>query len=227
MQFTNLSDESDHYRRARHDLQLAEIELMRQRERVAEMRRRLPPGPTMPDYEFSECISPGTGGRTSRTVRFPELFSGPGRPLIVYHLMFGQSQISPCPMCTMWVDGFNGIAHHVLPSADLVVVAAADVGPLQEYAEERGWTGIRMLSAGTSTFKYDLGSEDAEGNQDSRVSVFVQDADGAVRHTYTGAPRMADDIDQRGIDLLCPTWHLLDLTPDGRGEFFASLDYAP
>jgi predicted dithiol-disulfide oxidoreductase (DUF899 family) len=34
MQFTNLSDESDHYRRARHDLQLAEIELMRQRERL-------------------------------------------------------------------------------------------------------------------------------------------------------------------------------------------------
>jgi predicted dithiol-disulfide oxidoreductase (DUF899 family) len=36
---------------------------------------------------------------------------------------------------------------------------------------------------------------------------------------------MSDDVDQRGIDLLCATWHLLDLTPDGRGDWYASLDY--
>ncbi|MEU5594306.1 hypothetical protein [Streptomyces sp. NPDC020298] len=29
----------------------------------------------------------------------------------------------------------------------------------------------------------------------------------------------------RGIDLLAPVWHLLDLTPQGRGEWYASLDY--
>jgi len=28
---------------------------------------------------------------------------------------------------------------------------------------------------------------------------------------------MSDDIDQRGFDLLSPVWHLLDLTPRGRG----------
>jgi predicted dithiol-disulfide oxidoreductase (DUF899 family) len=36
---------------------------------------------------------------------------------------------------------------------------------------------------------------------------------------------MADDIDQRGIDLLAPVWHLLDLTPQGRGDWHPSLDY--
>jgi predicted dithiol-disulfide oxidoreductase (DUF899 family) len=68
-------------------------------------------------------------------------------------------------------------------------------------------------------------SEDDEGRQDSRVSVFMRDSDGAVRHHYTSAPRMGDEIDQRGIDLLCATWHLLDLTPQGRDDWYASLDY--
>ena len=31
-----------------------------------------------------------------------------------------------------------------------------------------GWKKVRLLSAGPSTFKYDFGSEDKEGNQDSR-----------------------------------------------------------
>jgi predicted dithiol-disulfide oxidoreductase (DUF899 family) len=34
-----------------------------------------------------------------------------------------------------------------------------------------------------------------------------------------------EDIDQRGIDLLCPTWHLLDLTPHGRDDWYAELAY--
>nr|WP_261958418.1 DUF899 domain-containing protein [Streptomyces nigrescens] len=81
------------------------------------------------------------------------------------------------------------------------------------------------MSAGSSTFKYDLGSEDAEGNQDSTVSVFTRDGNGDVRHFYSAHPRMAEDIDQRGIDLLCPVWHFLDLTRHGRGDWFAALGY--
>ena len=57
------------------------------------------------------------------------------------------------------------------------------------------------------------------------MSVFVRDTDGKVRHTYSAHPRLADDIQQRGIDLLCATWHLLDLTPQGRGEWYSSLSY--
>jgi predicted dithiol-disulfide oxidoreductase (DUF899 family) len=108
-------------------------------------------------------------------------------------------------------------------NADFVVVAASGPGPLRQHARDRGWQRVRLLSAGQSTCKYDLGSEDDEGAQDSRTS--VSQADGAVRHRYTSAPRMSDEIDQRGIDLLSPTWHLLDLTPLGRGDWYASLAY--
>ena len=41
---TNLPDESEEYLVKREELRLAEIDLMKQRERVAEMRRQLPEG---------------------------------------------------------------------------------------------------------------------------------------------------------------------------------------
>lgn len=226
MRHTNLTAEPAEYASAREDLRQAEIELMRQRERVADLRRSLPPGPVVDDYEFEEGPADlDAGDEPVRAVRLSELFTGPGRDLVIYHLMYGKRQTEPCPMCTMWLDGFNGVARHVAQNADLAVVAAAGLPDLRAHARRRRWTDLRLLSAGASTFKYDLGSEDTEGNQDSTVSVFTRDGSGAVRHFYSAHPRMADDIDQRGIDLLSPVWHLLDLTPRGRGDWFAALDY--
>lgn len=226
MQFTNLPSESGDYQKAREELRLAEIDLMRQREQVAGLRRKLPPGPVVPDYQFIEGEADlAAGDEPARSVSLSELFSDSERPLIVYHFMYGKEQADPCPMCTMWIDGFDGIAEHIGQNADFVVVAAAELGPLREHARQRGWGNLRLLSAGDSTFKYDLGSEDAQGAQDSRISVFTRDPDGSVRHFYTTSPRMSDDIAQRGIDLLTPTWHLLDLTPDGRYDWYASLSY--
>jgi predicted dithiol-disulfide oxidoreductase (DUF899 family) len=107
----------------------------------------------------------------------------------------------------------------------VAIVAAADPATLREFARERGWNRLRLLSAGESTFKYDLGSEDREGNQDSTVSVFTRDAAGTLRHFYSGHPWLGQDIKERGIDELNPIWNVLDLTPQGRGKFYASLDY--
>ncbi len=132
--------------------------------------------------------------------------------------MFGKKQTKPCPMCTAWLDGANGVAHHLAQNLDFAVVAAADIPALRAHARARGWDKLRLLSAANSSFKYDLGSEDREGGQDSTVSVFTRDAAGTVRHFYTGHPRMSPDIQQRGIDLLTPIWHFMDLTPSRPGE---------
>jgi predicted dithiol-disulfide oxidoreductase (DUF899 family) len=105
------------------------------------------------------------------------------------------------------------------------VLAAADPAALQAHADGRGWANLRLLSAGASSFKYDLGSEEAVGTQVERITVFVRDADGSVRHLLTKGAEMADDRRQRGIDLLTPVWNLLDLTPAGRGDWYPSLEY--
>ncbi len=223
---TNLTDESAEYLIKREQLRLAEIELMRQRERVAELRRNLPEGAGVQDYQFEEGPRDLDAADVPvRTVRLSELFTKPDRSLVIYHFMFGKSQTKACPMCTAWLDSANGVAHHLAQNLDFAVVAAADIATLRGHARVRGWNKLRLLGAGSSTFKYDLGSEDREGRQDSTVSVFARDANGSVRHLYTAHPRMAPDIQQRGIDLLAPIWHFMDLTPQGRGNWFASLAY--
>lgn len=227
MRETRLNGETAEYTRRREELRQAEIELMERRERVAEMRRSLPEGVAVEDYRFLEGPSDlRAGDRPLREVRLSELFSDPNRPLVVYHLMYGKRQETPCPMCTLWIDGFNGIAQHLAQNVDLAIVAAAEPGDLRQHARDRGWQNLRLLSAGTSSFKYDLGSADEYGNQESTVSVFSLDADGTVRHVYTAHPAMSEDILERGIDLLSPLWHVLDLTPQGRGDWYAELDYS-
>jgi len=225
---TNLPNESPEYLSKREELRQAEIELMRQRERVAELRRELPQGATIPDYEFLEGpTSLDAGDEPVKTVRLSELFTAPDRSLVIYHLMYGKEQKNPCPMCTAWIDGYNGIAHHLAQNVDFAIVAAADPSTLREHARKRGWDKLRLLSAGESTFKYDLGSEDREGRQDSTISVFTRDAGGTLRHFYSGHPWLGEDIKERGIDELTPIWNILDLTPQGRGTFYTSLDYGP
>jgi predicted dithiol-disulfide oxidoreductase (DUF899 family) len=223
---TNLTNESAEYLAKREELRLAEIELMQQRERVAEMRRHLPEGAAIQDYQLEEGPRDLNAGDSPVTkVRLSELFTKPDRPLVVYHFMFGKKQAKACPMCTMWLDGANGIAHHLAQNVDFAVVAAADVPTLRAFARERGWHKLRLVSAANSAFKYDLGSENREGDQDSTISVFTRDAKGNVRHFYSVHPRMSQEIKERGIDLYAPVWHFLDLTPQGRGNWSASLAY--
>jgi predicted dithiol-disulfide oxidoreductase (DUF899 family) len=217
MHFTRLS-ESDEYQRQREELRVAELELIDQAERVAALRRRLPADTVVDDYPLIDVAS---GDR----VQLSELFSAPGRPLILYHFMFGKAQTEPCPLCTMWIDGYNAAAPHLTQNADFAVVAAADPAAIAAHAASRGWSNLRLLSAGGSTFKYDLGSEEADGEQIESVSVFTRGNDGSVRHVYSKGAQLADDRRERGIDLLTPVWNLLDLTPNGRGDWYPSLHY--
>jgi predicted dithiol-disulfide oxidoreductase (DUF899 family) len=223
---TNLPHESEEYLLKRDELRRAEIDLRKQRERVAELRRQLPQGPAVEDYVFEEVSAKLDAGDTPiQKTRLSKLFTSPDRSVVIYQFMFGKKQTKPCPMCTAWIDGFNAVAHHLAQNLDFAIVAAADLASLRTYARTRGWNNLRLLSAGSSTFKFDLGSEDKEGNQDSAISVFSRDRDGTIRHSYTGHPWLAPDIKERGIDELSPIWNVMDLTRQGRGTFYAKLEY--
>jgi predicted dithiol-disulfide oxidoreductase (DUF899 family) len=218
MEFTRLNESID-YRQRREELRAAELDLADHVERVAALRRTLPLDTVMDDYEL---IDVSTGDQ----VRLSELFTAQNRSLVIYHLMFGKAQQNPCPLCTMWIDGYNGVAQHLGQNIDFAVVAAADRSAIEAHARSRGWDDLRLLSAGDSTFKFDLGSEEADGAQTEWVSVFSLGPDGTVRHVYSKGARMSDDRRERGIDLLSPVWHLLDLTSGGRGDWYPSLGYA-
>jgi predicted dithiol-disulfide oxidoreductase (DUF899 family) len=63
------------------------------------------------------------------------------------------------------------------------------------------------------------------GRQASTISVPTRDRDGTLRHFYSVHPWLAGDIRERGIDEYNPIWNVLELTPQGRGNWSASLDY--
>ena len=226
LQLTRLTNESAEYIAQREALRRAETELMRQRERIAAMRRALPQGAIVEDYVFQEGpANLDAGDAPITTVRLSDLFTGPSRSVVIYHLMYGKRQTNPCPMCTLWIDGFNGVGHHIVQNVDFAIAAAADPSMLRQHARNRGWRNLRLLSCGDSTFKYDLRSEDAEGTQDSTISVFTREGDGTLRHFYSCHPWLDPNIKERGIDLLTPVYNLLDLTPQGRDEWYAKLAY--
>ena len=223
-----LSTESSAYRSARDRLLQAEMALRDQREQVAQLRRSLPPGPLVQDYLFRE--GPADLSRNDPReffdTRLSQLFSPGKGSLIVYHFMFGKAQYEPCPMCTMWIDGFNGVAPHIEQRADFAIVAAADAGRLRKYGRSRGWRNLRLVSAGDSTFKRDLDSETEDGAQLPYVSVFRRNDDGEIVHFYSANAMFGPHQMERGVDLLSPVWNMFDLTPEGRGEdWYPSVRY--
>jgi predicted dithiol-disulfide oxidoreductase (DUF899 family) len=55
--------------------------------------------------------------------------------------------------------------------------------------------------------------------------VIAKENDGTLRHLYTAHPRIAPDIKERGVDLLVPVWHYIDLVPKGRENWYPSFAY--
>lgn len=211
-----LPSESPAYREVRDRLLREEIALRDQRERVAELRRSLPLDTPIQDYRLRD----GAG----KEVPLSQLFVRPDKPLVLYQYMYGGAQTAPCPMCTLLVDSLSGLGPHLDQVVNFAVVAAAGFDDFAAWAKTRGWSDLRLLSCKDTTLKRDLGFEDADGGQLPGMTVVVRGTGGDLRHAYSGSAVLGDDR-HRGLDLFMPLWHLLDLTPDGRGQWWPALSY--
>ena len=215
--------ESDEYRAARAVLFDKEIALRRAIEDVAQARRALPPGGPVPeDYVFHECDE----ARVTRDVRMTDLF-GDLMTLVVYSYMFGPDS-DPCPMCTPLLDGLNGVEDHVRQRLSLVVVAESSPQRLWEWRRRRGWQRLRLVSSAGTTYNRDYHGKTAEGHDTTMLNMFHRNPEG-IRHFWgTEMAHGPEDPGQhhRGLDMVNPVFNLLDMTPEGRGDFTTSLDYA-
>lgn len=223
MNIGRLPHESAEYRKIRDQLTQAELALRDQREQVAALRRKLPRDTVVEDYVLREGPPDLAAEGPIGDVRLSELLQA-DRALLLVHFMYGKKQAEPCPMCTLWADGYSGQAHHLRQRIDLGVLVAGPLERFRPYARERGWHDLRLFSAGDATVKRDLGFEDAEGAQSPGASVFTRGPDGSVRHFYSVSALLTPQ-EFRGMDLLCPLWHFLDLTPEGRGDFMPKKRY--
>lgn len=233
--------ESDEYRRERNRLLEAEVELRRTIERVAQQRRALPPGGTVPeDYRFEEAAD-------GEPVSFSELFAPGKETLVIYSFMFPRHSgdtrpgpargktarlpvaETPCPSCVSILDSLDGAAPHLAHRLNLAVVAKSDPERVRAFAHDRGWRNLRLLSSRNNTYNRDYHAETSDGGQRPIMNVFVRDGN-AIRHSWASelmfAPR-DDGEDPRHVDSIWPIWNVLDMTLEGRGteSQFPKLDY--
>lgn len=198
---------SHQYQTQRMALYDEERAVLDQIERVAALRRALPGGPAIEDARLTAL--------DGKSVQLSDLFEG-GDVLLAYNMMYAPGADAPCPMCTRWVDGFNALAPRVRDNLPFAIFSRASAEKLCKLAQSRGWS-MPIYSA-PKAFGRDIGAETFEGDQMPLITVFRKDRTGAISLWYSQCAQMPDE-EIRGIDLLNPLWHLLDLTPAGRGEY--------
>ncbi len=93
-------------------------------------------------------------------------------------------------------------------------------------AEERAWSGLRLLSSAGNSYNADYFAETVDGSQIPAANIFVR-RDGEIRHFYNAEQLYVDRPGRhpRHVDRIWPIWNILDLTPEGRGDWFPRLDY--
>ena len=199
-------NESVAYRHARDALLAEEIELRRHIERVAEQRRALPAGGTVPkNYAFIGENGP---------VGFSELF-GDKQTLAIYSYMYGPGRARPCPMCTSLMSAWDGESLDVEQRIALVMVARSPIERLLAVKKERGWQHLKLYSDASGDFTRDyVSADDADM---PAFNVFTRQG-GSIRHFWSGemGGSTADPgQDPRGAPDLMPLWTILDSTPEG------------
>jgi len=238
MEHLRYPNESTEYRAARNALLNDEIALRAQIEAVAAKRRARPQGGEVPeDYVFAR-IGKNT---TPERVKMSELF-GPHDTLILYSFMYGPERKLPCPGCTHLLDGLDGAARHVGQRAALYVVAKSSIARLVAWAHARGWDHLSLLSTAGNSYDADYFGDTSKLPKEMRKQHHVPDGEnwdetifnvfrkkgGAVRHFWgseLGYAPAAPNQHHRAGDQADPLWGLLDMTPDGRGDFFPKVYY--
>ena len=221
-------NESDEYRTARNRLLEAERELREKTEAVAAQRRALPLGGEITtDYVFDEGPTDLESTSTAKEVRLSGLF-GNKDTLVLYGYMFGPTAKAPCPLCTSFLDGLEGQAHHLTQHVALAVSARSPIARVRELGRARGWRRLRLLSSSRSGYQRDYHAEIDDAHQMPMMNIFAK-RDGKVFHTWGSELLYAENpegMDSRHIDILWPLWNVLDLTPAGRGtQWYPKLGY--
>lgn len=185
-----------------HRIDQLELEIAERRAALAELKRQRGPLP-VEDY--------GLTGMDGQPVKLSQLF-GDSRELLVIHNMGPR-----CAYCTLWADGFNGFLPQLESRVPVVLASPAGAEAQRKFGESRGWR-FRMVSTMGSRFTRHLGFEDANGNLRAGVSVLVRTEDGGIaRRAFDGfAPG----------DPYCGLYALLDLLPEGAGEWEPRLGYS-
>ncbi|MBO3277698.1 DUF899 domain-containing protein [Pseudomonas schmalbachii] len=207
---------------ARRQLWLKERAATHARDALNAERRKLPLVRIDKDYRFE-----GPDGPLSLL----DLFEG--RPqLVVYHFMFHRDKGVGCEGCSFVIDNIPRLEHLHARGTTLAMVSRAPLAEIAPFKARMGWR-LPWYSSFGSDFNYDfhvtidenvapveynyrdkaelerLGQTCHMQGEQPGMSVFLRDGE-EVLHSYSTYGR--------GLEAALTTYHLLDLTPLGRGE---------
>ncbi len=211
--------ESDDYRMARNELLAAEIDLRRRVADVATLRQKLPPGGAIKeDYVFEE--EPGDLSQQDHVGQsnFSDLFAADKDTLVIYSFMYDDAG-DPCSMCTAFLDNLNASAPAITQRVNLAIVAKAPIKKIRNFARQRDWHDLRLLSSANNSYNIDYAAETPDGGQIPPLNVFTKSAEG-ICHAYSTELLYAKSEPGqhfRHVDSIWPIWNMLDFVPGGRG----------
>jgi predicted dithiol-disulfide oxidoreductase (DUF899 family) len=213
-------NESREYREARTELLAEEIELRRHIQRVAQMRRALPPGgEASDDYRFLDA--------DGKEHRLADIF-GRHDTLFTYFWMYGPERERPCPMCTSFVGSLDVPAADIEQRVAMAIIGRSPVSRQLEFARERGWNNLTFYQTIGDDFARDYRGLAEDGSEWAIVAVWKREGD-KVRLFWAaeGGPETADPgFDPHLAPDPTPLWNILDLTPGGRGtDWYPKLEY--
>jgi predicted dithiol-disulfide oxidoreductase (DUF899 family) len=225
--------ESAEYRTARNKLLTEEMALRRQIESVAALRRALPVGGTVAqNYVFDGDDGP---------LKLSDLFNTGKDSLAIYSFMYRPEKELPCTGCTHFLDGLEGMVQHITQRINLAVVAKP-LPRLLSLAKARGWRSLPLLSTNGNTYDRDYFGDSTglpaavlkqqafkDGEEWDMPMLNVFQRRGKVIRHFWGSEILyvppEPGQEYRHNDALDSLWNMLDLTPEGRGEFQPQLSY--
>jgi predicted dithiol-disulfide oxidoreductase (DUF899 family) len=195
-----------------------EKELTRLRDQLNAERRGLPWVRVEKNYVFDT-----PGGKVS----LRQLFAGRSQ-LVIYHFMFGSDWQEGCPSCSFVSDHIDGALEHLAArDVTITMVSRAPLAKIEAFKKRMGWRFAWVSSYGSDfnadfqvsftkeemahgKVNYNYTMQEFPSEEAPGLSVFHQDANGDVFHTYSTYGR--------GLEQLLGTYMILDLVPKGRDE---------
>lgn len=212
-------NESPEYRAARTRLLAEEIELRRQIQRVAALRRQLPDGSEARDYRFLDA--------DGKEHRFADLF-GRHDTLVTYFWMYGPERERPCPMCTSFVGSLDIPSIDIEQRVALAIIGRSPVSRQLEFARERGWSNLKFYQTVGDDFARDYRGLHDDGSEWAICASWQRKGDKV--HLFWAAEGDFETADPGFDPHLAPDptplWNILDWTPGGRGtDWYPKLEY--
>ena len=176
-----------------------ETQIMEMNQELANLRKKQPDNPEIPNYEFETL-----NGR----VTLKDLFAGKDLLFAIHNM--GQG----CRWCTLWADGLNGFLPH-LEDKYAVALLSKDPPELQQrFAHARGWR-YRMASHGGGEYIQEQTVIDGQNNMPGIVVYALEDGKIVKKGSAVFGPG----------DQFCSLFHILALAGIPENEFIPQYHY--